>query len=99
MATLISAHLEPFGLSSIESQSCGTPVIGIREGGVQETIVNGKTGYVTDRRGEHFLDKIKMTITNQDVMKIASRENTMKYWDWEVTLKPLDKIFYENLRR
>jgi glycosyltransferase involved in cell wall biosynthesis len=35
---------EDFGMSPVESMACGTPVIGVDEGGLRETIVQNKTG-------------------------------------------------------
>lgn len=36
---------ETFGQTVIESQACGTPVVGFNTGGMLDTIVPGKTGY------------------------------------------------------
>lgn len=35
---------EDFGMSPVESMACGTPVIGVADGGLKETIVHEKTG-------------------------------------------------------
>jgi len=37
---------EPFGMVTIESLACGTPVIAYKHGSVSEIITHGKTGYV-----------------------------------------------------
>jgi glycosyltransferase involved in cell wall biosynthesis len=39
---------EPFGLSVIESMSCGTPVIAYSRGSMPELIVEGQTGFLVD---------------------------------------------------
>ncbi len=39
---------ETFGLVMIEAMSCGTPVIGWKNGAVPEVVKDGKTGYVVD---------------------------------------------------
>ncbi len=39
---------EPFGLAMIEAMSCGTPVIGWRNGAVPEIVDEGVTGFVVD---------------------------------------------------
>jgi glycosyltransferase involved in cell wall biosynthesis len=39
---------EPFGLSVIEAQACGTPVIAFNKGSMPEVIVDGVTGYLTE---------------------------------------------------
>jgi glycosyltransferase involved in cell wall biosynthesis len=36
--------LEDFGISVVEAQACGTPVIAYGKGGTAETVINGKTG-------------------------------------------------------
>lgn len=39
---------EPFGLVTVESMACGTPIIAFRRGSVPEVVENGVTGYVVD---------------------------------------------------
>jgi glycosyltransferase involved in cell wall biosynthesis len=39
---------EPFGLVTIESMACGTPVIAYRCGSVPEVVEDGVTGYIVD---------------------------------------------------
>ena len=41
---LICPQVEDFGLSPLEAQSCGKPVIAFNQGGLTETIIDGKTG-------------------------------------------------------
>ena len=43
---------EPFGLVTIESLACGTPVIAYNHGSVSEIITHGKTGYVVQDIGQ-----------------------------------------------
>jgi len=40
----VFAAEEDFGIVPVEAQSCGTPVIAYRRGGVTETVIEGKTG-------------------------------------------------------
>jgi glycosyltransferase involved in cell wall biosynthesis len=51
---------EPFGLTTIETMSCGTPVISFNRGAAPEIIANGKTGYVVNTTAEMIeaVDKI-----------------------------------------
>lgn len=89
-ATLITAHNEPFGLSSIESQACGTPVVAINEGGLMENIVNGKTGFLVERNSDAFLEKVKLVIKNGNKMGKEARKYALKKWAWEKTLKNIN---------
>lgn len=91
LVTCITSHYEPFGLSSIESQACGTPVVAVREGGPAETIIDGKTGYLVKRDEKEFLCKVLAAINN-NTMGTNAFNNAKKNWTWEHTLKPLDKM-------
>ena len=37
-------------MSPVESMSCGTPVIGVNDGGLKESIIDGVTGILIDPR-------------------------------------------------
>ena len=91
MVVCISAHNEPFGLSSIESQSCGTPVVSVQEGGPAETIIEGKTGYLVERNTLEYRKKVLLAIKNHKKMGRASRRNIVNHWTWNETLKIFDK--------
>lgn len=41
---LLPSLAESFGLSALEAQACGVPVIGYRAGGLPEVVVDGETG-------------------------------------------------------
>jgi glycosyltransferase involved in cell wall biosynthesis len=39
---------EPFGLAMIEAMACGTPVLALRRGSVEEIVEEGLTGHIVD---------------------------------------------------
>jgi len=41
---------EDFGITIVEAQACGTPVIAYRVGGASETVIDGKTGILYDEQ-------------------------------------------------
>jgi glycosyltransferase involved in cell wall biosynthesis len=45
---LYTPRLEPFGYAPLEAAACGLPVVGVREGGVRETVDHERTGYLAD---------------------------------------------------
>jgi glycosyltransferase involved in cell wall biosynthesis len=46
-ALIFPVH-EDFGMIPVEAQACGTPVLGLRRGGLLETVVDGETGFLVD---------------------------------------------------
>jgi glycosyltransferase involved in cell wall biosynthesis len=46
-ALLFPAH-EDFGIVPVEAQAAGTPVHGLRRGGLRETVLEGETGFLVD---------------------------------------------------
>jgi glycosyltransferase involved in cell wall biosynthesis len=45
---LIVPNVEEFGIAAVEAQAAGRPVVGVRAGGLLETVVEGKTGVLVD---------------------------------------------------
>jgi glycosyltransferase involved in cell wall biosynthesis len=48
ISTIYIPQDEDFGMSPVESMSAGKPVIGAGEGGLLETLIHGKTGWLTN---------------------------------------------------
>jgi glycosyltransferase involved in cell wall biosynthesis len=46
IATIYIPMDEDFGMSPVESMAAGKPVIGVQEGGIPETVINGETGFL-----------------------------------------------------
>lgn len=93
MLTCVTAYREPFGLSSIESQSCGTPVLTISGGGTEETVINGKTGMISKLDKNEFLSKAKIILKNNKKMGQHARKNVLTNWTLDKTLSAMDKYF------
>ena len=48
IATIYIPRAEDFGMSPVESMACGVPVIAVRDGGLQESILHDETGILLD---------------------------------------------------
>ena len=64
ISTIYIPMEEDFGISPIESMSAGKPVIGVAEGGLLETLVHGKTGWLAPKNP-----------TPEDIIKINPKHS------------------------
>lgn len=63
-ALIFPASMEDFGIVPVEAMAAGKPVIALSEGGVMETVVDGKTGLlVDDLKPDAFVVAIKKFIS------------------------------------
>jgi len=94
LLTICANHLEPLGLVALESMACGTPVVGINEAGLRETIINGDNGILTDRDPVEFSEAIMLLIQNKKICNQMSKFG-IKYvsekWNWKVSTGNLDQ--------
>lgn len=72
----ILAAEEDFGITSLEAQSCCTPVIAFRKGGYLETVVEGKTGVFFDQQNAESLKKAILDFESSGVK--FKREDFLK---------------------
>jgi len=94
VVTLYAPVLEPLGLTALESMSCGTPVIGVREGGVRETIADGVTGLLVERDPQAMAYALECFLADPQKIEefgLRGREYTRQVWTWERTMTVLEQ--------
>jgi glycosyltransferase involved in cell wall biosynthesis len=93
---LFTPYKEPLGLVALEAMACGTPVVGIGEGGLRETIIDGVTGILTDRNPEEFAQAVSWMLahpTDRDRMGQVAVEHIRSQWTWNRAVDHLESIF------
>lgn len=77
---------EPFGLVPLEAMACGLPVVGVREGGLQESILHGKTGILEARDPERFARAVEYLLNNPETavdFGKNGRDHVVSNWTWD----------------
>ncbi len=70
---------EDFGLTSVEAQSVGTPVIAFKKGGVTETVIDGKTGFFFEEQSVNSLVSIIKNAPLNEIDQNLCRKNAEKF--------------------
>ena len=91
-------YLEPFGYIPLEAMACGTPVVGIKEGGVRETVLHNKTGLLTQRDENDFANAIIRLIKDEELWKRLSATG-IKYIESAWTLEKAGERLLEHIYR
>ena len=79
---------EPFGLCPVEAMACSVPAVITRSGGLVESIVDGETGFIIEKKEEtipaQLAEKTITLFSNPDLAKKlgqAGRARAVKFFD------------------
>ncbi len=92
-----SPVLEPFGLVPLEAMACGTPVVGVREGGVAETVVHEQAGLLTPRHPARFAAAVQRLLTDAGLAAAYgqnARQIVLDRWNWDTATEELERHLY-----
>ena len=87
-ATVYAPVMEPFGFAPLESMACATPVVGVLEGGVRESVASDVTGVLVQRDPAEFAAAVERVLSNP-AWALELGENGVyhvrQHWTWEAT--------------
>lgn len=78
-SALIFPGEEDFGLTAVEVQACGSPVIAFSQSGVRESVVEGKTGEWYDEQNEASLISALQKFKKKKYSVPECRKNAMQF--------------------
>ena len=97
-----STFPEALGLTSLEAQASGVPVVVSDAGGLPETVWAGRTGVVfrngsAEQLGEAVVDLLRSPSRRHE-MGAAAREWALATFSWDVIAARLESVYLEALR-
>ncbi len=88
---------ETFGVSAIEAQACGVPVIASNVGGVPEAIIDKKTGILVPPGDPDALAAAILKVLNDEKLRIKmgndGREYVKAKYNWSQNVQDMERIY------
>ena len=98
-----SVFPEALGLTSLEAQASGVPVVVSNSGGLPETVAAGTSGLVFDNGNAGQLAEAVLSIVGNDerrrAMGAAARDWVMRTFSWDVIAAQLEQVYAEAMAR
>lgn len=96
-AFLFASVDEEFGIAPVEAMGYGLPVIAFASGGLKETVIEGKNGYLYRKQDEaSLMDEIRklesLNPKDYEAMRKTARKESEKYTDQEFKKQLLSLI-------
>jgi glycosyltransferase involved in cell wall biosynthesis len=93
IATIYIPIDEDFGISPVESMAAGKPVIGVAEGGLLETVVNGETGIlINDVEVESLIEAVEQMTAQRALDMRFVCEQRAALFNREIFLENFEEI-------
>lgn len=93
LLTVYTPIMEPFGFVPLESMACGTPVVGVREAGVRETVVHEATGLLAERDPVCLAVMVSRLVGDPDLRARLGTQGSayvQTEWSWDRSVKHIE---------
>lgn len=96
----MGAGVEGFGISYIDANAAGIPVIGGRSGGVESAVLDGKTGFLVDPDCPEVIsslaDKMRLLLGDDTLRKDmgkAGQERAFEHMTWDHNVEKIRSLY------
>ena len=90
-----SAHVEAFGLTSVEAQLCGLPVVVTATGGLPETMADGKSGFVAPEGDAEMIAALLVCLAREGELRSKMGEAAARFAAARFTLETMADRYLE----
>ncbi|PFG04427.1 glycosyltransferase [Bacillus sp. es.034] len=100
---VISSLIESFGVSAVEAQACGVPVVATNVGGLPEVVLDGKTGYLIPSKDPQALAEKLLFLykdsSEREKLGRNGREHVLHHYDWEENSKRMIDLYNKIVKK
>jgi glycosyltransferase involved in cell wall biosynthesis len=94
--TVVPSREDNMPITAMESQSCGTPVVGFRIGGLPDIVNPTTSGYLAEPENTHDLAQGIMQVLNQNLRE-STRQHALATWSQDVVVPQLLAVYQSAL--
>lgn len=92
---------EGFGLTPVEAQACGKPVVAFNTCALPEVVKNGHTGLLAEPRNVEALAEALIFLLKEESQRVrmglTARERVTKLFSWDKAAQKTLQVYYEAL--